>query len=148
MKVILLADVKGKGKAGDVVKVNDGYARNMLFPKGLAKEATPGNLKNLENQKAIAAEQEAERKAEAEAVAKKLADVKVDIETKAGDNGKLFGSITSADIARACKDQFGIEIDKKKILLDAPVKQAGNIEVQVKLYPEVTAKLKVEIIAK
>lgn len=148
MKVILLADVKGKGKAGDVVKVNDGYARNMLFPKGLAKEATPGNLKNLENQKAIAAEQEAERKAEAEAVAKKLADVKVDIETKAGDNGKLFGSITSADIAQACKDQFGIEIDKKKILLDAPVKQAGNIEVQVKLYPEVTAKLKVEIIAK
>lgn len=148
MKVILLADVKGKGKAGDVVKVNDGYARNMLFPKGLAKEATAGNLKNLEHQKAIAAEQEAERKAEAEATAKKLADLTVKIETKAGDNGKLFGSITSADIADACKGQAGIEIDKKKIVLDAPVKQAGNVEVQVKLYPEVTAKLKVEIIAK
>ncbi|HIW40160.1 MAG TPA: 50S ribosomal protein L9 [Candidatus Eubacterium pullicola] len=148
MKVILLADVKGKGKAGDVVKVNDGYARNMLFPKGLAKEATAGNLKNLEHQKAIAAEQEAERKAEAEATAKKLADLTVKIETKAGDNGKLFGSITSADIADACKEQAGIEIDKKKIVLDAPVKQAGNVEVQVKLYPEVTAKLKVEIIAK
>ena len=148
MKVILLADVKGKGKAGDVVKVNDGYARNMLFPKGLAKEATAGNLKNLEQQKAIAAEQEAERKAEAEATAKKLADLTVKIETKAGDNGKLFGSITSADIADACKEQAGIEIDKKKIVLDAPVKQAGNVEVQVKLYPEVTAKLKVEIIAK
>lgn len=148
MKVILLADVKGKGKAGDVVKVNDGYARNMLFPKGLAKEATAGNLKNLEHQKAIAAEQEAERKAEAEATAKKLADFTVKIETKAGDNGKLFGSITSADIADACKEQAGIEIDKKKIVLDAPVKQAGNVEVQVKLYPEVTAKLKVEIIAK
>lgn len=148
MKVILLADVKGKGKAGDVVKVNDGYARNMLFPKGLAKEATAGNLKNLEHQNAIAAEQEAERKAEAEATAKKLADLTVKIETKAGDNGKLFGSITSADIADACKEQAGIEIDKKKIVLDAPVKQAGNVEVQVKLYPEVTAKLKVEIIAK
>lgn len=148
MKVILLADVKGKGKAGDVVKVNDGYARNMLFPKGLAKEATAGNLKNLEHQKAIAAEQEAERKAEAEATAKKLADLTVKIETKAGDNGKLFGSITSADIADACKEQAGIEIDKKKIVLDAPVKQAGNVEVQVKLHPEVTAKLKVEIIAK
>lgn len=148
MKVILLADVKGKGKAGDVVKVNDGYARNMLFPKGLAKEATAGNLKNLEHQKAIAAEQEAERKAEAEATAKKLADLTVKIETKAGDNGKLFGSITSADIADACKEQAGIEIDKKKIVLDAPVKKAGNVEVQVKLYPEVTAKLKVEIIAK
>ncbi len=148
MKVILLADVKGKGKAGDVVKVNDGYARNMLFPKGLAKEATAGNLKNLEHQKAIAAEQEAERKAEAEATAKKLADLTVKIETKAGDNGKLFGSITSADIADACKEQAGIEIDKKKIVLDAPVKQAGNVEVQVKLYPEVTAKLKVEIVAK
>lgn len=148
MKVILLADVKGKGKAGDVVKVNDGYARNMLFPKGLAKEATAGNLKNLEHQKAIAAEQEAERKAEAEATAKKLADLTVKIETKAGDNGKLFGSITSADIADACKEQAGIEIDKKKIVLDTPVKQAGNVEVQVKLYPEVTAKLKVEIIAK
>ena len=148
MKVILLADVKGKGKAGDVVKVNDGYARNMLFPKGLAKEATAGNLKNLEHQKAIAAEQEAERKAEAEATAKKLADLTVKIETKAGDNGKLFGSITSTDIADACKEQAGIEIDKKKIVLDAPVKQAGNVEVQVKLYPEVTAKLKVEIVAK
>lgn len=148
MKVILLADVKGKGKAGDVVKVNDGYARNMLFPKGLAKEATAGNLKNLEHQKAIAAEQETERKAEAEATAKKLADLTVKIETKAGDNGKLFGSITSADIADACKEQAGIEIDKKKIVLDAPVKQAGNVEVQVKLYPEVTAKLKVEIVAK
>lgn len=148
MKVILLADVKGKGKAGDVVKVNDGYARNMLFPKGLAKEATAGNLKNLEHQKAIAAEQEAERKAEAEATAKKLADLTVKIETKAGDNGKLFGSITSADIADACKEQAGIEIDKKKIVLDAPIKQAGNVEVQVKLYPEVTAKLKVEIVAK
>lgn len=148
MKVILLADVKGKGKAGDVVKVNDGYARNMLFPKGLAKEATAGNLKNLEHQKAIAAEQEAERKAEAEATAKKLADLTVKIETKAGDNGKLFGSITSADIADACKEQASIEIDKKKIVLDAPVKQAGNVEVQVKLYPEVTAKLKVDIIAK
>lgn len=145
MKVILLADVKGKGKAGDVVKVNDGYARNMLFPKGLAKEATAGNLKNLEHQKAIAAEEAAERKAEAERIAEKLKELTVKIETKAGDNGKLFGSITSADIAKACKEQSGIEIDKKKIVLDAPIKQAGTEKIQVKLHSEVAASLTVEI---
>ncbi|MEE1038402.1 MAG: 50S ribosomal protein L9 [Eubacterium sp.] len=148
MKVILLADVKGKGKAGDVVKVNDGFARNMLFPKGLAKEATPGNLKNLENKKAIAAAEEAEKKAEAEAVAEKLKELTVKIETKAGDNGKLFGSITSADLAKACKEQFDIEIDKKKIKLDSPIKAAGKKEIAVKLYHDVTGTLNVEVIAK
>ncbi len=146
MKVILLENVKGKGKAGDVVKVNDGYARNMLFPKGLAKEATPGNLKNLENKKAIAAEEEAERKADAEKMAKKLDDVTVKIETKAGENGKLFGSITSADIAKECKEQFALEIDKKKINLSTPIKEAGSYKLSVKLYPEVVGTLSVEVV--
>lgn len=148
MKVILLADVKGKGKAGDVIKVNDGFARNMLFPKGLAKEATAGNLKNLEKQKAEAAAEEAANRAKAKELAAELEKITVKIETKAGDNGKLFGSITSADIAAACKEQFGFEVDKKKINLDAPIKTAGNSELTVKLYPEVAAKLKVEVVAK
>ncbi len=148
MKVILLADVKGKGKKGDVVKVNDGYARNMLFPKGLAKEATAGNLKNLEHQKAIAAQEEAERKEDAEKLSEKIRKATVRVETKGGENGKLFGSITSAEIAKECKEQFDIELDKKKILLDAPIKQAGTTELKVKLHPEVTATLKVEVVVK
>ncbi len=148
MKVILLADVKGKGKAGDVIKVSDGFARNMLFPKGLAKEATSGNLKQLERQKAEKAAEEAAKKEEATKLAAEIEKVTVKIETKAGENGKLFGSITSADIAAACKEQFGFDIDKKKINLGSPIKQSGSSEISVKLYPEISAKLKVEVIAK
>lgn len=147
MKVILLADVKGQGKAGEVVKVSDGFARNMLFPKGLAKEATPGNLKALERHNAEMAKEAAEKKAEAEALAEKFREISVKIVTKAGDNGKLFGSITSADIAKAVKEQFGIDVDKKKIVLPNPIKQAGKHSVNVKLYPEVTGTLEVEITA-
>lgn len=147
MKVILLADVKGKGKAGDIVKVSDGYARNMLFPKKLAKEATPGNVKALERHQAEAAAEAAAKKAEAEALAKKFEELTVKIVTKVGDNGKLFGSITSADIAKAAKEQHDIEIDKKKIVLDSPIKAAGVTTVKVKLYHEVIGNLKVEIVA-
>lgn len=147
MKVILLADVKGKGKAGDIVKVSDGYARNMLFPKKLAKEATPGNVKALENHKAEVAAAEAAKKAEAEALAKKFEEMTVKIVTKVGDNGKLFGSITSADIVKATKEQFDIEIDKKKVVLDSPIKTEGITTVKVKLYHEVIGNLKVKITA-
>ncbi len=143
MIVILNRDVKGTGKAGDVVKVSDGYARNMLLPKGYAKEATEGNIRSLEKQKAIAAEKKAEEKARAEAQAEKIAGLSVLIKTKAGDGGRIFGSITSKDIAEALQAQHGIEIDKKKIQLDAPVKQTGELEVGLKLYYEVNARLKV-----
>ena len=143
MIVILNRDVKGTGKAGDVVKVSDGYARNMLLPKGYAKEATEGNIRSLEKQKAIAAEKKAEEKARAEAQAEKIAGLSVLIKTKAGDGGRIFGSITSKDIAEALKAQHGIDIDKKKIQLDAPVKQTGELEVGLKLYYEVNARLKV-----
>ena len=143
MIVILNRDVKGTGKAGDVVKVSDGYARNMLLPKGYAKEATEGNIRSLEKQKAIAAEKKAEDKARAEAQAEKIAGLSVLIKTKAGDGGRIFGSITSKDIAEALQAQHGIEIDKKKIQLDAPIKQTGELEVGLKLYYEVNARLKV-----
>ena len=142
MIVILNRDVKGTGKAGDVVKVSDGYARNMLLPKGYAKEATEGNIRSLEKQKAIAAEKKAEEKARAEEQAKKISELSVTIKTKAGDGGKIFGSITSKDIAEALNKQHGIDVDKKKIQMEAPIKQTGETTVNVKLYFEVSAQLK------
>ncbi|MCB6993521.1 50S ribosomal protein L9 [bacterium 210820-DFI.6.37] len=145
MIVILQKDVKGTGKAGDVVKVSDGYARNMLIPKGMAKEATEGNIKNLEKQKEIAAEKRAEQKAAAQATAEKIQALSVTIETKGGEGGRLFGSITSKDIAEALADQHKIKVDKKKIVLDSPIKHTGDFTVPIKLFPEVAADLKVKV---
>ena len=145
MIVILNRDVKGTGKAGDVVKVSDGYARNMLLPKGYATEATDGNIRNLEKQKAIAAEKKAEEKAAAQELGEKIAKLAVEIKTKAGEGGKIFGSITSKDIADALKEQHNITVDKKKIQLDGTIKQTGEVMVEIKLYPEVSTKLRVNI---
>ena len=147
MIVSLNRDVKGTGKAGDIVKVSDGYARNMLIPKGYAKEATEGNVRNLEKQKAIAAEKKAEEKAAAQALAEKISAVSVTIKTKAGEGGRIFGSITSKDISEALMEQHKLSVDKKKIQLDNPVKQTGELSVDVKLYPEVTSKLKITVVA-
>lgn len=143
MIVILNRDVKGTGKAGDVVKVSDGYARNMLLPRGYAKEATEGTIRSLEKQKAIAAEKKAEEKAAAQARAEEINKLSVKISTKVGDSGKIFGSITSKDIAEALKAQHGMDLDKKKIQLSSPIKQTGETAVDIKLYQEVTAQLKV-----
>ena len=145
MIVILMKDVKGSGKAGDVVKVSDGYARNMLLPKGLAKEATEGNIRSLEKQKAIAAEKLEEQKAAAKEMAAKLEKITLKIESKGGDSGKLFGSITSKDIAEALEKQEGMKIDKKKIEMKTPIKQAGETEVTLKLFTEISAQLKVSV---
>ncbi len=145
MIVILNRDVKGTGKAGDVVKVSDGYARNMLLPKGYATEATDGNIRNLEKQKAIAAEKKAEEKAAAQKLGEEIAKLAVEIKTKAGEGGKIFGSITSKDIADALKAQHNITVDKKKIQLDGTIKQTGEVTVEIKLYPEVSTKLKVKV---
>lgn len=145
MIVILTKDVKGTGKAGEVVKVSDGYARNMLIPRGLAKEATDGNVRSLEKQKKIMAEKQAAEKQAAEELAGKISGITVNIVTKGGENGRLFGSITSKDISDALKEQEGISIDKKKIVLDAPIKETGETTVKVKVYPEVSADLKVNV---
>lgn len=144
MKLILLKDVKGQGKKGQVVNVSDGYARNFLLPRGLAKEATDSNMHILNKQK------EAERKkklAETEAaqkVAEELRNKEIKISAKAGDGGRLFGAITSKDIAVELKKQYKVEIDKKKIVSDT-IKQLGTYEVEIKLYPEISTKVKVVI---
>lgn len=145
MIVILNKDVKGTGKAGDVVKVSDGYARNMLIPRGMATEATEGNIRSLEKQKKIAADKKAAEKAEAQAQAEKIGAISVVIKTKAGDGGKIFGSITSKDIAEALEKQHKIAVDKKKIQLGNPIKMTGEMTVAIKLYPEVSANLKVVV---
>ena len=145
MIVILNRDVKGTGKAGEVVKVSDGYARNMLLPKGYATEATDGNIRNLEKQKELQAQKKADDKAAAEKIAAQLEEAKVVIKSKSGEGGKLFGSITTKDIAEAAKEQTGITLDKKKIQMNTPIKNIGKFTVDVKLYPEVVGKLSVEI---
>ena len=145
MIVILTKDVKGTGKAGEVVKVSDGYARNMLLPKGLAKEATEGNIRNLEKQKAIAEEKREEQKPSAIKQAEELDRITLTIKSKGGETGKLFGSITSKDISEELLKQQNIKIDKKKIELDNPIKQTGDFQVDIKLFPEVTASLKIKV---
>ena len=145
MKVILLEEARGSGKAGDVVNVSDGYARNMLIPRGLAVEATAQNIKQLEKKKEAMAKKFAEDKAKALEMKKKLEETAVTVKTKAGENGKVFGSITSKDIADALKE-MGYEVDKKKIQLDAPIKSTGITEVTIKLFTEVAGKIKVNVI--
>lgn len=146
MKVILLADVKGKGKAGDVIKVNDGFARNMLFPKGLAKEATANNLKQLEEENQIKKEQDEANRKDANELVNQLAETTIKMMIKAGENGKLFGSITSGDIALALEEQSGIKVDKKKILLNQPIKELGKKEISVKLYGDITGIFTLEVV--
>lgn len=145
MIVILNRDVKGTGKAGDIVKVSDGYARNLLLPKGYATEATQGNIRSVEKQKELMAQKKAEEKAAAQELGAKLEEAKVVIKTKSGEGGRLFGSITSKDIADAVKEQTGLTVDKKKIQLGSPIKNIGTFEVSVKLYPEVSCKLSVQV---
>lgn len=147
MKVILLKEVKGLGKAGELVKTSDGHARNLLIPKGLAKEATDANVRELEKQKTMAAEKKQSDQEEARELAKKLAEIRVKIVTKTGEGGRLFGSITTKDIADALQTQEGIEIDKKKFVLDTPIKHTGEFQVEIKLYAEIAAQLTVEVTA-
>ena len=146
MEVILIKDVKGIGKAGSLAKVSDGYARNMLLPRGLAKEATALNKKALEREKAVAEEKRQEDIAAAKEQKEKLEAMTLTLKTKAGEGGRLFGAITSKDIAEELKKQTGMDIDKRKFTLESPIKQVGETEVEVKLYTDVIAKCKVNVV--
>lgn len=146
MKIILKQDVKGTGKAGDIVNVSDGYARNMLFPKKLAVEASKANINAIKRQKAAMEARIQEEREDALKLKKELEGKLVVIKTKTGDGDRLFGSITSMNIAEAISQNCGKDIDKKKIVLDKPIKETGITEVQVKLYPEISATIKVEIV--
>ena len=143
MKVILLEDVKSLGKKGDVVKVSDGYARNMLFPKKLGIEATAGNMKNLEQKRKIDEKNAAEELKKAQEFAKNLETKSVTVGIKVGTGGKTFGSVSTKEIADAAKKQLGIDMDKKKMVLASPLRELGETQVPVKVHPKVTANLKV-----
>ena len=145
MEVILKQDVKGTGKAGQVVKVSDGYARNKLIPGGLAVEATPANKKAIEREKAKAKEKYEADKAAALDLANQLADKIVVVKTKVGENGRLFGAITSKEIASAITEQTGIEVDKRKIVLDKPIKETGVETLEITLFQDIKAKVVVKI---
>ena len=149
MKVILLCDVKGSGKKDDVINVSDGYARNFLFPKKWAVEATPGAVKEIERKRAAEEKLERERRAAAEEVAKGLKGKVITLKVKAGAQGRLYGSITSQEIAAALKEQHGVEIDKRKIECE-PIRQAGEVDINVVVYTGIKAPMKVlvEAVAK
>ncbi|MHB8062849.1 MAG: 50S ribosomal protein L9 [Ruminiclostridium sp.] len=145
MKIILKQDVKGTGKKEQMVEVSDGYARNFLFPKGLAVEASSANLNIMKTKKEAEANKKDREIAQAKELAKKIKDITLTIKVKAGDNGKLFGSITSKDVAEAMKTQQKLEIDKKKLIMPDALKLVGTFEVEVKLYPEISSKFTVNI---
>ena len=145
MKVIFLKDVKGSGKKGEIKNVADGYARNMLLPKDLAVEATPENLNKLQGQQASAQHKVDVDIQNAKATAEKLKDQKVIINAKAGSNGKLFGSVTAGNVAEAIEKQFGVKIDKKKIVLSTDIKNFGSYTANIKLYNGISEKIDVEV---
>lgn len=145
MKVILLEDVKPHGKKGEVVEVSDGYARNVLFRKKLGVEATPVNLNNLKLRKQHDVELAAERLEDALALAKKIGELKVETAIKTGEGGKTFGSVSAKEIVEALKKQYSLDVDKKKIVIDAPIKALGSYTVHIKLHPQVTADLHVHV---
>ncbi|MBW6411791.1 50S ribosomal protein L9 [Clostridium weizhouense] len=145
MKVILLQDVKKLGKKGDVIEASDGYVRNFLFPRKLAQEATEANMHILNNKKENERKQKLAELEAAQKLAGELKGKEITIKTKTGESGKLFGAITSKDISELIKSEYKVEIDKKKIVMDA-IKLAGNYEIEVKLYPEVSTKMKVIIV--
>ena len=145
MKVILLEDVKSLGKKGELVEVNDGYARNFILAKKLGVEATARNMNDLKLKKAHEDKLAAQRLEEAKAFAEELKKVQVTLKIKAGEGGKLFGSISSKAIAQAAKEQQGLDIDKKKLVLPNPIKAVGTTVVPIKLHPQVTGELKVVV---
>lgn len=146
MEIVLLEDVKALGKKGQIVKVNDGYARNFILPKKLGIEATPKALNDLKLQKANAQRIEDQKLSEAKELAEKLSKLSVTVSMKAGEGGKAFGSISGKEISKAIAEQLQMEIDKKKFLMPEPLKTFGTHEVPIKLHRDVTAKLAVKVV--
>lgn len=146
MKVILLADVKSLGKKDQIVDVSDGYARNFVLPKKLGIEATPKNLNELKLKKAHEDKVAAEILAEAQALADQMKEESVTLSIKVGEGGRTFGSVSSKEVAEACKSQLGHDVDKKKIVLKEPIKSLGTHIVDIKLHTKVTAKLSVKVV--
>lgn len=146
MKVILLKDVKELGKKGELVEAKDGYARNFLFPRKLAEEANNSNMKEMEEKKESNKLKKEQELNNAKELSKKIEETKVVIKTKSGEGGRLFGSITTKDIAEILKNEYNIEIDKRKIEIDGGnIKTMGSTSAEVKVYPSVVAKLKIQV---
>ncbi len=145
MKVILQQDVKALGKKGDLVEVSDGYARNFILPKKIGVEANNANINDLKLRKANEEKIAAENLAKAQEFQKTLEDKVIAVSIKAGEGGKVFGAVTGKEIAQAAKEQYGYDIDKKKIVLKDSIKNFGTYEVPLKLHPKVTATLRVQV---
>jgi len=147
MKVILLEDVKKVGKKGEIVDVSDGYARNFIFKKNLGKEATAQTINDAKMKNAANERHRAEELAAAQELGAKLKEMSVTVSMKAGESGKTFGSISTKEIVKACKEQLNLEIDKKKLQLKVPIKSLGNHIIKVKLHPKVTTELTIKVVA-
>lgn len=145
MKVILLQDIRGKGKKGQMIEASDGYARNYLLPRKMAIEATADNVNTMRMNDKAKAEQAAREKAQAQEFAEKLKDITIEIKAKSGNGGRLFGSITSQEVSDALKQQAGIAIDKKKIVQDEAIKSFGTFTLKAKLGYEVVATITVHV---
>ena len=147
MQVVLLQDVRTLGKAGEVVKANDGYARNFLIPKKMAVEANAANLAKLKQQKAYEAKVAAEELAAARALSESISGKTIEMKVKAGEGGRLFGAIASKELAAEVEKQLGVAVDKKKIVLPDPIKTLGEHPVSIRLHKDVTAAIKVRVTA-
>ncbi len=145
MKVVLIKDVEKLGKEGDVVEVKPGYARNYLFPKKLAVDATPANLKLAEKKRKQRLKREREKIEHMKSLAEKLSGMKLTFYKKAGEKNRLFGSVTSKDIVEALQNTYNIELDKKSIHLEHPIKELGSFEVEVHLYEDINTKIEVVV---
>ena len=146
MKVILQQDVRGQGKKGQLVEVSDGYARNFLLPKKLAVPATAENVNTMKQQEKARQAQMAAEKAEAQALAEKLQGIQVKLAAKAGEGGRLFGAVTSKEIAEALSAQFGLNIAKTKLVLDEPIKSCGGYQIKAKLGYEIVGTVNVLVV--
>lgn len=146
MKVVLLKDVKNVGKRDDILTVSDGYARNFLFPQKLAAEATPGALKEIQRKRAAQDAREAELLAEAKNKAAALKDKVITLEVKCGEKGRLYGSVTSAEVAEALEKQHGVQVDKRKIDIGDPIRETGMRTISVWLYSGVTTPMKLDVV--